>query len=650
MNKKEKKENKVEKSKLNINNEENLESNEETKEETKKENSTIRKLKKIFKMSKKTKKRLIIILVIIILVCLIFKPFNQKPVEENKIETQAIEKRDIATSIGATGKIETSNTKNVVSSLTGMEIKTVNVKEGDTISIGDVICTFDMSNVEENLKVAQNSLNISNAQGALGIQSAQRNLNDSIKNKDTQVNITKQDTDNALKAYQDAQNELSSLQNTLASKKSARDSFIKTYNSSLSEYTNIKAEYDKKESTYNQATNSYNAGVASFENAQIEYNKYFVAGTQNQLNPSTGTVIDPSEYQDGEYATLTHRAVMTNYNQAQSTLISLETNLNTAKSDYLNYKSTYDNAVNSYSPLESQYQAIEAEISSLEANVKTLQANVDSLKNAYDKTVQAQNSAVSTADSNIASMQDALSNSELSSSLNRQTQQAQINTYQDQLEKGVLTSTVDGTVTSVNAKPGDIYTGSTIAVIEGVQEFIIEAEIDEYDIADVEVGMEVLIKTDATRDEELKGRIIYVAQSATDVSEIAGTSMTSMTTSGTSNATYKIQIALDTQNDRLRIGMNARLSIITDSTEDVWTVPIEAIHEKDDGSKYIEILKNEQTGEKEELKVETGFESSYYIEINSDKIKEGMKVVMPDVEADNSVETLIEMMGADAGI
>lgn len=646
MNKKEKKENKVEKSKLNINNEENLESNEETK----KENSTIRKLKKIFKMSKKTKKRLIIILVIIILVCLIFKPFNQKPVEENKIETQAIEKRDIATSIGATGKIETSNTKNVVSSLTGMEIKTVNVKEGDTISIGDVICTFDMSNVEENLKVAQNSLNISNAQGALGIQSAQRNLNDSIKNKDTQVNITKQDTDNALKAYQDAQNELSSLQNTLASKKSARDSFIKTYNSSLSEYTNIKAEYDKKESTYNQATNSYNAGVASFENAQIEYNKYFVAGTQNQLNPSTGTVIDPSEYQDGEYATLTHRAVMTNYNQAQSTLISLETNLNTAKSDYLNYKSTYDNAVNSYSPLESQYQAIEAEISSLEANVKTLQANVDSLKNAYDKTVQAQNSAVSTADSNIASMQDALSNSELSSSLNRQTQQAQINTYQDQLEKGVLTSTVDGTVTSVNAKPGDIYTGSTIAVIEGVQEFIIEAEIDEYDIADVEVGMEVLIKTDATRDEELKGRIIYVAQSATDVSEIAGTSMTSMTTSGTSNATYKIQIALDTQNDRLRIGMNARLSIITDSREDVWTVPIEAIHEKDDGSKYIEILKNEQTGEKEELKVETGFESSYYIEINSDKIKEGMKVVMPDVEADNSVETLIEMMGADAGI
>ena len=650
MNKKEKKENKVEKSKLNINNEENLESNEETKEETKKENSTIRKLKKIFKMSKKAKKRLIIILVIIILVCLIFKPFNQKPIEENKIETQAIEKRDIATSIGATGKIETSNTKNVVSSLTGMEIKTVNVKEGDTISIGDVICTFDMSNVEENLKVAQNSLNISNAQGALGIQSAQRNLNDSIKNKDTQVNITKQDTDNALKAYQDAQNELSSLQNTLASKKSARDSFIKTYNSSLSEYTNIKAEYDKKESTYNQATNSYNAGVASFENAQIEYNKYFVAGTQNQLNPSTGTVIDPSEYQDGEYATLTHRAVMTNYNQAQSTLISLETNLNTAKSDYLNYKSTYDNAVNSYSPLESQYQAIEAEISSLEANVKTLQANVDSLKNAYDKTVQAQNSAVSTADSNIASMQDALSNSELSSSLNRQTQQAQINTYQDQLEKGVLTSTVDGTVTSVNAKPGDIYTGSTIAVIEGVQEFIIEAEIDEYDIADVEVGMEVLIKTDATRDEELKGRIIYVAQSATDVSEIAGTSMTSMTTSGTSNATYKIQIALDTQNDRLRIGMNARLSIITDSREDVWTVPIEAIHEKDDGSKYIEILKNEQTGEKEELKVETGFESSYYIEINSDKIKEGMKVVMPDVEADNSVETLIEMMGADAGI
>ena len=44
-------------------------------------------------------------------------------------------------------------------------------------------------------------------------------------------------------------------------------------------------------------------------------------------------------------------------------------------------------------------------------------------------------------------------------------------------------------------KKGDLYSGSAIAVVEGCNEFIIEAEIDEYDIPDVEVGMKVLIKT-----------------------------------------------------------------------------------------------------------------------------------------------------------
>ena len=117
-----------------------------------------------------------------------------------------------------------------------------------------------------------------------------------------------------------------------------------------------------------------------------------------------------------------------------------------------------------------------------------------------------------------------------------------------------------------------------------------------------------------------------------------------------SNATYTVKIALDTPNDRLRLGMNAKLSIIVENKENVWTVPYDAVYEREDGSNYIEILKNEETNEIEELDVKKGLEGSYYIEIISDKLKENMKVVLPEVDAGSSIEALIDAMGPAAGI
>ena len=51
----------------------------------------------------------------------------------------------------------------------------------------------------------------------------------------------------------------------------------------------------------------------------------------------------------------------------------------------------------------------------------------------------------------------------------------QVQNYEEQLEKGIVTSTVNGTVTSVKAKPGDLYTGNAIATINEIDQFIIEA-------------------------------------------------------------------------------------------------------------------------------------------------------------------------------
>lgn len=499
----------------------------------------------------KSKKKIIIIALIIIILVKIMLGSNKEVETQNKLEIETIEKRDIATSISATGKITTENTQNVVSSLTGLEIATVPIKEGDTVSVGDVICTFDMSKVKNNLSDAKSTANISNQQANLSIEAARRNLDQAIANKDTELASVRTAMQTAEQAYVNVQNQFSIISAEVASKQSELD----TLNAN---YTQIQAELNTLPETSSQ------------------------------------------------------------YTEGKQKLIQIET----------------------------QKANVIAKIAELQATLSSLQGTLNELKSAYDVAVSNYNATASSIESNIASMQDNVKNAELSAASANITQKGQVSTYEEQLEKGIVTATTAGTVSSVNVKVGDLYTGSTIATINGMDRFIIQAEIDEYNIPDITVGMDVLIKTDATREEELQGKIVYVAQTATTANLETGT--TQVATGN--NATYSIKIDITTPNDRLRLGMNAKLSIITNMAKSVWSVPYDCVHEREDGSHYIEVAKNETGEEKEELEVEKGIEGSYYVEIKSTQLQEGIQVILPQVEAGNSVDELIMSMGPGAGM
>lgn len=567
------------------------------------------------KKKKITKKKIIIAIIIVIIAVLVFSNLNKNKQEETvKPEIVAIEKRNIAKSIGATGVVNSSNTKNVVSTFTGGEITSVNVKKGDKVNVGDVICTFDTSTVQKNLNIAMASQNTSQAQANLGVQSAQRNLNDAIASKDKQVANSQKDINDAKSAYDNAVNQLNNINSALTQKQQELSAYSATYNQNLNSYTSAKSEYDSKQLAVNQAQNALEAKKA-------EKDALLAVGGDS----------------------------LQNIGAIETEITNLEATYNTAKSEALNSKSKFDTVNATFTPIKANQDALNGAVTELASQKANLEASIPQLKSAYDKLVTAHNSMISTSDSTIASMRDNVTNSELAVISSSLAGASQINTLKEQIEDGVVKSTVSGTVTNVNVKKGDLYTGSTIATIEGTEQFIIEAEIDEYDIPDVEVGMKVLIKTDATRDEELEGKITYVASSATNSSAVAGMTGTTTTAAGT-NATYKIEISLDTQNDRLRLGMNAKLSIITEMEEDVWSVPYNAIYEREDGTNYIEIAKDENGENKEEIDVTKGIEGSYYAEIKSDKLKPDMKVILPKVEAGDSMQELLEMMGADAGI
>ena len=504
-------------------------------------------------MKKKlTKKRVIIIVVIILII--IFVQMNQKSskdaLEAPKIETEEIEKRTIAKSVSATGSVTTANSKEITSALTGSEVVSVNVVEGQKIAVGDVICKFDMSNVQKDLSNAKSSANISDAQSNLGVESARRTLEEAMKSRDSQIINAQKEVASAQEAYNQVQNQLNTTNQTISAKQA--------------ELANVNTTY---------------------------------AETQNILALTAAT--DP------------------NYQTLNETLSSLET-----KKETLN-----------------------AEMAGLQQVVQELQVSSNQLKAALDAAVFALESTTNAADGNVAAMQDSLKNAELSAKSSNITQKGQLQTYEEQLEKGIVTSTVAGTVTSVNVKVGDLYTGNTIATVDSVDEFIIEAEIDEYDIPDIAEGMRALIKTDAIKEEELEGRVTYVA-----ISPTANALSATTTSVASTNAKYKIKIALNQQNERLRLGMNAKISIILESKENIWTVPYDTIQEREDGTHYIQILKEGSEQETEELNVQVGIEGTYYVEIISSELKNGMKVVLPKQDTGTAIEDILGIDGPSAGV
>ena len=236
----------------------------------------------------------------------------------------------------------------------------------------------------------------------------------------------------------------------------------------------------------------------------------------------------------------------------------------------------------------------------------------------------------------------------------------QLVNLEEQKENAVVYAGMSGVVTSVNASGGSIFLGDSIVTIEDVENFIIEAQVEEYDIADIAVGMKVLIKTDATREQELEGVITFVAPRATNsaTSSMSGlSSLMGMDTSsftGTSQtATYLVKMELKEPNERLRLGMNAKTSIITQESVDVWSVPYDAVYTREDGSTYVE----EVNGKDEEgnwitreLDIEVGIQGTYYVEVISEQITENTKILVPDAQGSSSIEELLNMMGADAGI
>lgn len=536
-------------------------------------------------------------LILLLIFLLIFK-FGKNDKENTAKKEQStaqqmtrIQKMDLATSISVTGTIASADSRSVSADVAGVEITKVHVAVGDYVSAGDTIVTLDSSLLEEDLASAKENYE-------LAVTKSNKTLKDA---SDQTVEATETYTDELSEqasAVADALTKYSSAAGTENEKKDTYEKAVKSTEKAKKAYEEIKAKKSKLKKAMNEAQKANQSAQADLLKAQEDYEKEQMVGKDENGN------IDETIYQTYQDAKQAAKEAEKKYQKAKEEYEKIDQ----AKVAYQDAKKIEEEALKAYQ----------------DATDETSEKHKD-----YEKALDTQ---ADTNDKNAKQIEESKYNYSITAKetqSNLKSQKTQMQKAEEKLGECVVTAPISGVITSLSVEEGETYENGEMFVVQDMSAFIVEATVDEYDISNIAKEMEAVVKTDATGDEELTGVVTYVAPTP----EAAG--QTSMGGSSSGSATYKIQISLTDNSDKLRVGMTAKTSVVLSSAKDVLAVPYDYIQTEKDGTCYIEAVTDfnprqmqQETMNTKKITVTKGIESDYYVEIVSDEISEGMMAVM----------------------
>ncbi len=253
--------------------------------------------------------------------------------------------------------------------------------------------------------------------------------------------------------------------------------------------------------------------------------------------------------------------------------------------------------------------------------------------------------------------------------------EASVAEAQEQLVKTKIYAPIDGTVSRLNVEKGErvvgtnMYAGTETMVLANLHLMEVKVDVNENDIVKVNLNDTALVEVDAYMGRKFKGLVTEIANSAS----VSGASTDQVT-----NFVVKILLLEDSYKDLIdaasgklypfRPGMSATVDILTETRNNVISVPIQAVttrlrNEKgkaaantansqtaetsEDGSAAVTEQTNKPTdSEKEEIvflykdgkvfrqKVKTGIQDSENIEI-TEGLKSGDEIVIAPFNAIN---------------
>lgn len=195
-------------------------------------------------------------------------------------------------------------------------------------------------------------------------------------------------------------------------------------------------------------------------------------------------------------------------------------------------------------------------------------------------------------------------------------------TRQKTLDDLVITSPIDGTVTRINGKVGEIPNASIskegLFLIEDIDNLIMKVMVSEFDISKILEGQETRITSDVLGKTVITGTVDKISPSAEAQSPTS------------SEMVIPVEIKITPTKERLIAGVNGKAVILVDSRKEVLSVPVDSVLQLEDGS-YI-VLKVDENHLLSRIPVELGLEGDFYTEILTGNLKAGDNLVLsPDL-------------------
>jgi HlyD family secretion protein len=213
---------------------------------------------------------------------------------------------------------------------------------------------------------------------------------------------------------------------------------------------------------------------------------------------------------------------------------------------------------------------------------------------------------------------------------------ANLSEAKDNLSRTTIYAPISGTISRLNVEIGERVvgtkqmTGTEIMRIANLNNMEAEVDINENDIVKIKVGDSAKIDVDAYLNEQFKGIITEIANSATS-NLGSGDQIT--------NFKVKIRILEDSYRHLLdgkpanyspfRPGMTASVDIISNVKKDVLAVPISAV-----------TVRQDTTSQKRKSKDIAGSNENFEVVFINDNGKAKIKVVETGIQDDNNIEII----------